>query len=71
MSWNYRIMKRKNSQGEFEYGIYEVYYDDQGKVSNWPLESMTPVCPSPEGLKHEMHIMLDAFNKETLDYKEE
>jgi hypothetical protein len=68
MHWNYRVMKRKNESGEYEFGIYEVYYDDEGKVNTMTTDSMTPVCPSEEALQHELTIMLEAFKKEILDY---
>ncbi len=71
MTWNYRIMKKKNSEGSFEYGIYEVYYDENGKVSSWTQESLTPVYSSSDDLEYEMKVMMEAFKKETLEYKEE
>jgi hypothetical protein len=61
-------MKRLADSGEYEFGIYEVYYDDNGKVNGWTEESMTPTCPSEEGLLHEIEIMKEAFKKETLLY---
>lgn len=70
MSWNYRIMKRKTSESDFEYGIYEVYYNDDGSVKCCTENSMTPVVDSPEGLKYELEIMLKAFDQEILEYKE-
>ncbi len=71
MTWNYRIMKKKNSAGEFEFGIHEVYYDEEGKMSSCTLKSLTPVCSTAEDLKFEMLRMMDAFDNDTLDYKAE
>lgn len=71
MTWNYRIMKRKNSEGDYDFGIYEVYYDDNGKVKGWTEDSMTPVCSSSDDLKYEMKVMMRAFEKDTLEYVEE
>jgi len=68
--WNYRIMKRKNDQGHFDFGIYEVFYDDNGKVTGWTENSLTPLCDSEEDLKEELKIMVDAFTKEVLTYEE-
>lgn len=34
MSWNYRVMCRTYESGK-EYGIHEVYYDEDGKVASW------------------------------------
>jgi hypothetical protein len=71
MSWNYRVMKRKNESGEYDYGIHEVYYNEEGEVISWTRESLTPVCPSEEDLMYEMNLMLEAFKEETISYKEE
>jgi len=70
MSWNYRIMKRKTAESEFEFGIYEVYYNEDGSVKGCSENSLTPVVDNPEGLKHEIEIMLKAFDHEILEYKE-
>jgi len=71
MSWNYRIMKREISENEFEFGIYEVYYNENGKINGWTEESIVPVVDNKEGLKNEMEEMLKAFNSETILYTEE
>ncbi|MCU0352036.1 MAG: hypothetical protein MUF43_14600 [Flavobacterium sp.] len=68
--WNYRIMKKENDKGQFNFGIYEIFYDDNGKVNSYSENSLTPVCDSEEDLKEEMKIMMEAFEKETLTYKE-
>lgn len=69
--WNYRIMKRKNSEGQFEFGIYEVHYDSNGKVEGWTENPLTPTHESKEDLKSELKNMMTAFEKETLIYDEE
>lgn len=72
MTWNYRVMRREVAPGEFEYGIYEVYYDDEGNVSGYTKNSMTPTVDSVEDLKYELEIrMMKAFDLETIDYLEE
>jgi len=68
MSWNYRIMKREISENEFEFGIYEVYYNENGEINGWTEESVVPVVDNKEGLKYEMEEMLKAFNSETILY---
>ncbi len=71
MSWNYRIMKREISENEFEFGIYEVYYNENGKINGWTEESIVPVVDNKEGLKSEVVEMLKAFNSETILYTRE
>jgi hypothetical protein len=51
--------------------MYEVYYDENGKVSSWTKESLTPVCSSSDDLEYEMKVMMEAFKKDTLEYKKE
>lgn len=70
MSWNYRIMRRKSEADEYEYGIYEVFYNEAGEVKGYTENSLTPVCDSAEGLFEEMQIMFKAFENETLDYRD-
>jgi len=64
-------MKREISENEFEFGIYEVYYNENGEINGWTEESVVPVVDNKEGLKYEMEEMLKAFNSETILYTEE
>lgn len=72
MTWNYRVMKRVLSNGEVEFGIHEVYYDDDGKACSWTDKSLVPTCQSREGLKYELEVlMMRAFEEETVDFLSE
>jgi hypothetical protein len=71
MTWNYRIMKREVSTNEFEFGIYEVYYNEDGTIKSWTKDSLVPVVDSSGGLKFEMESMFKAFDKEVVQYKED
>lgn len=72
MSWNYRVMKREISEGEFEYGIYEVYYNENGKVISYIKDSLTPTCDSADALKYKLqNRMMKAFDEDTLTYTED
>lgn len=72
MHWSYRVMKRENELGEYAFGIYEVYYDESGKINGWTEKSLTPVYASADDLLHELTLMIEpAFQKETLLYVEE
>jgi hypothetical protein len=68
MSWNYRVLKKKNESGEYEFGIYEVYYDDNGNIRGSTEMPLTPTCASEDDLLHELTIMMEALKKDTLDY---
>lgn len=67
--WNYRVMKKRNESGEDEFGIYEVYYDNNGNIKGWTENSLVPVCTSKEALLDELNIMQEAFEREVLIYK--
>ena len=64
-------MKKKNESGEYEFGIYEVYYDDKGNAAYWTKDSLTPVCSSEEDLDYELNLMREALKKDTLLYIED
>ena len=68
MSWNYRVMRKEISNGQFEYGIYEVYYDENGEIKNYTENSLTPVCETKSDLEYEIKMMTKAFEKNTLEY---
>lgn len=67
MSWNYRIVKTKIADGEFEFGIHEVFYDDSGNIEGMTEKSVVPACPSVEGLKYELEErIMKSFEEDTL-----
>lgn len=63
-------MKREISESESEFGIHEVYYNEDGSVKGYTENSLTPVVDNPEGLKQEIEIMLKAFDQKILEYKD-
>ena len=67
MSWNYSVIRKQNESGEYEFGIYEVYYDDTGNINGWTEMPLTPTCASENDLQHELTIIMEAFKKETPD----
>ena len=64
-------MKRKNDRGQFDFGIYEVFFDEHGKVKGHTEKSLGIVCNSEDDLKEELKIMMEAFDKETLTYDDD
>lgn len=61
-------MKKKNQSGEYEFGIYEVYYDDNGNVEGWTENPLVPESPTVEGLFKDLTVMMEAFKKDVLNY---
>ncbi|WP_148235427.1 hypothetical protein [Fluviicola taffensis] len=63
-------MKRKVSDSEFEYGIHEVYYKENGEIEGYTQNSIVSTVHSPEGLKYELESMMKAFDLKIVDYTE-
>jgi hypothetical protein len=59
-------MKHLNQEGQHEFGIHEVFYDENGKVVGWTEQSLTPVCTSEKELLEELNKLNNAFKEETL-----
>ena len=64
MSWNYRVMKHtiaapSNSNDWF--GIHEVYYDEDGAITMYSSDPMSPMGETEEELKSDIDKMMDAF----------
>lgn len=59
MSWNYRVVARKDTDGDEYYGIYEVYYDNQTqKVIGFCAD---PIIVWDEG--EDPNLILDRIRK--------
>lgn len=70
--WNYRVVKKHFEppyEKEFRYGIHEVYYDDEGRISMLSVESMDPHGESLEEIKTDLENMMKAFDKPELDFE--
>ena len=55
--WNYRIIKKEN-----DHGLYEVFYNDDGKISAHTDKPIL-VEESPEDLLDSLRLMLDDAQK--------
>ena len=65
MTWNYRIGKNGS-----DFGIYEVFYDDDNRIQGWTAESLVPTCDSAEGLREELTLMMRALDADVIDVSE-
>ena len=69
--WNHRVMKHEKADGDDDwYQIHEVYYDSKREPNSWTLEGIKPGGNTLEDLRDELIMMLEATEKEILDYKE-
>lgn len=65
MSWNYRVLQNENSVA-----IYEVYYDENGDPRSCTMSPVSPIGEDVEGLKKDLEMMKQAFDKPVLDYED-
>lgn len=56
--WNYRIIKNKDES----YGLYEVFYNDNGEISAHS-EDYEIIGESPEDILQTLRLMLNDANK--------
>jgi len=68
MTWNYRIVKHKHDDDTW-YAIHEVYYDD-GKVDSVTFDPISVVADSEIGISDVLIMMIEAIEKDTLDYED-
>ena len=76
MSWNYRVCRKRfegfnpdlhDPDDEYSYGIYEVYYNDDGDIWANSMEPMEPYGTSLESIKECFSLMQQAFTKPLID----
>lgn len=66
MTWNYRVMKRTDkTDGEVTFGIYEVYYNKDGKINSYTAEDVGLIAATPFELGKRFE---EAMSKPILDY---
>ncbi len=64
MTWNYRVMNTGKNLG-----VYSVYYDDDGRITTWSVEPMTPSGQCLEELTKELERFRRALTLPVLDYE--
>lgn len=72
MSWNYRVVKTVTKiplgDTDISYGIYEVYYDENGDIVNISESLAHPISDDLKGLQWNLEKMLEACKKPVIDY---
>jgi hypothetical protein len=69
MTWNYRVVRIEEEEYD-RYQLYEVYYDDDGKIEDMTEDSMHPYGESVEELQNDLEYMMEALKQPVLDMKE-
>ena len=67
--WNYRVVRTEEEQYD-SYQLYEVYYDDDGKIEGMTENAMEPYGESVEELQNDLEYMMEALKQPVLDMKE-
>ena len=70
MTWNYRIMKSYPDSRDAWYSIREVYYNNDGEVTDWTVEEIAPESETIEGLLEMIQLMRNCLDKPILDEAE-
>lgn len=67
MTWNYRIIKSIDEDGEASFGIHEVYYDESKNPHSCTAEPIVLAAESLDDLKKDLKLMQKAFEKPVLE----
>jgi hypothetical protein len=63
-------MKHEKADGDDDwYQIHEVYYNGKREPDSWTVDGIKPGGNTLENLRDELIMMLEATEKEILDYK--
>ena len=63
MTWNYRVVSKDG-----QYGVHEVYYDEQGEPTSVSESSVVPVADSVAELRECLETLLAAFKEADLNF---
>lgn len=71
-TWNYRVIAtphapKSDNYGPVEYGIHEVYYDADGRITGWTEQGVAPGGDSWDDLDDDLSHMVRALSLPTLD----
>ena len=66
MTWNYRVIRRENENGDRTYQIHEVYYDEAGRIELWTADAVEPSGESLAELREDCLYFLQAFRQPVL-----
>lgn len=66
MTWNYRVVKKRLSDGTETFGIHEVYYDADGKVNAYTEVTMAAYGETLEEFREDIKRHLEALERPVL-----
>ena len=68
MSWNYRVIEKKDGTGT-TFAIHEVYYDEEGSPYLCTINAVAPMGETLEDLRADVKFYNTALEKPVLDYE--
>jgi hypothetical protein len=66
MSWNHRVIQKKDKSGNLYFEIHEAYYNDEHELCALTETAVSPCGNSVEDLKLSIKMMATAFEKPVL-----
>lgn len=66
MFWNYRVIQTTYPSGEVDFGVYEVYYDNEGRITAYTEDPVPAVCETIEELRQDLQRMLECLDNPVL-----
>ena len=69
MTWNYRIVRKDTTDGEY-YGVHEVYYDSDGNTEKATVDPIGPAGDTLKELRQDLAYMLAALRLPVLNYED-
>ncbi|MCI0460317.1 MAG: hypothetical protein L0Z62_25470 [Gemmataceae bacterium] len=71
MTWNYRVIEHDAPESDLgNFGIHEVHYDEEGRVTTWTENAVAVAAETVEALGEELDIMRQALAKPVLKESE-
>ena len=60
---DYRVARVRDANDEWDYGIYEVFYKENGEMDRFSILPVEPSGQTLEELKEDFTEMIKAFDK--------
>ncbi len=64
--WNHRVIKKTFENDEEQYGIHEVFYNDDGTIFCYTQDPVEAACESMDALREYLQWMLKCLDEDIL-----
>jgi hypothetical protein len=67
-TWNYRVLRKTHPDADSaSYEVHEVFYQEDGSVDGWTVESVRPFGETVEELREDLRHFLHAFRRPVME----